>query len=457
MQTKTLSAPGWAGAGYVLVFQSCLSFAYYGATANLVLLLQNYAGATESGAETLTNYFGAMVGLTPLLGGYLSDKVMGCFNTIILGASIFTMSLSAITIAVRFEVAKFLLLPTLFVLLPLGYGLLTANVNVFGAHQFESDGEKSSWFSWYYFNINIGSILAFLIPGMIQQSYSFFAGLCVPCVVIAFGILLLASARSKLLHPSSEEKSGDAEDLLSEKETTSSTQVWRKVLPAMLLTIIFSVCYCQMQTTWYVQGMWMDRNVLGVQVPVSYMMCADPLFVMLGIYLLEGFVFPYLRRMEQMPSPVCRMAIGMGCSCCGMYAAYHVERLRLQGVALHGDPSRPSPISMLLQIPQFAFVAFAEIFVYTTIMEYAFSLAPASMKSSINAVNIFMGCIANVIAGFMTTFCSSWIPPTNPNNGHYDRFYLLLGALCFVGGVGFHLLRETNKPISKKKASYGSA
>merc|ERR1719424_391955 len=89
----------------------------------------------------------------------------------------------------------------------------------------------------------------------------------------------------------------------------------------------------------------------------------------------------------------------MGFACCGMYSAYHVERLRLQAVALHGDLSQPSPVSMFLQVPQFAFVAFAEIFVYTTIVDFAISQAQDSMKSRINAVNTFMGSIANVIAG----------------------------------------------------------
>jgi len=457
-QTGVSTPSGWAAAAYVLTLQSCLSFAYYGATANLVLLLQNYAGSTESRAESLVNYFGAVVGLTPLLGGYLSDKVMGCFNTILLGGGIFTASLVTITSAVQFQVARVLLLPVLFLFLPLGYGLLTANVNVFGSHQFAEEKDKTSWFSWFYFCINIGSLLAFLIPGMIQQNYSFAGGLALPCGVVAFGFCLFASARSKFVHPSGEasddvEKSDSPEDV-----KTDPMQVWRKVMPAMLLTIVFSICYCQMQTTWYVQAMWMNRKVDGVQVPVSYMMCADPIFVMLGIYMLEGFVFPRLRQMNIMPSPITRMAIGMGFSCCGMYSAYHVERVRLQA-AMHGDITKPSPVSMFLQIPQFAFVAFAEIFIYTTIMDFAISQAPSSMKSRINAVNTFMGCIANIIAGVMTTACSSWIPDTNPNMGHYDRFYILLGALSLIGGLGFHLLRESKKPSLKAKASasYGAA
>jgi len=450
------SPSGWAAGAYVLTLQSCLSFAYYGATANLVLLLQTYSGSTESHAESLVNYFGAIVGLTPLLGGYLSDKVMGCFSTIILGGCIFVTALVGLTLSVQFQYARALLMPLLFVLVPLGYGLLTANVNVFGSHQFATEKEKTSWFSWFYFCINIGSLLAFLIPGMIQQNYSFVAGLAMPCGVVSMGLCLFASARSKFVHPHVSDS--DIENTAA-SDAKDPMQVWPKVLPAMILTIVFSICYCQMQTTWYVQAMWMNRKMFGVEVPVSYMMCADPIFVMLGIYVLEGYVYPKLREMERMPSHITRMAIGMGFACCGMYSAYHVERLRLQSVAFHGDFTKPAMVSMFMQIPQFAFVAFAEIFVFCTIMDFAISQAPDSMKSRINAVNTFMGSIANVVAGVMTTACSSWIPPTNPNLGHYDKFYLLLGALSFIGGLGFHLLREieSRKPIQGKKASYGSA
>jgi len=39
---------------------------------------------------------------------------------------------------------------------------------------------------------------------------------------------------------------------------------------------------------------------------------------------------------------------------------------------------------------------------------------------------------------------------------HYDRFYLLLGALCLLGGLGFNFLRESRKPLMGMKAFYGS-
>lgn len=447
--------PGWAGAAYVLGLQSCLGFAYYGFTANIVLLLQTYAGTTESRAESLTNYFGAVAGLTPLLGGFLSDKVMGCFNTILLGGFILIVAMVSITVGVHFEHARALIMPMLFAVLPLGYGLLTSNVNIFGAAQFDPEGkDKTSWFSWFYFSINIGSILAFLIPGMIQQNYSFTAGLALPCVIIAIGLTVFASANSKFSHPGREASSNAAE----EKPAAGTSQVWYKIMPAILLTIIFSICYCQMQTTWYVQGLWMNRKLLGFDVPVAYMMCADPLFVMLAIWVLESYIFPALRNADMMPSPLSRMGLGMLFSCCGMYSAYHVESIRLQDVHMYGKIADPSPASIFLQIPQFAFVAFAEVFVYTTIQDYAFSLAPDSMKASINAVNLFAGAIANIIAGVMTTYFSDWIPPTNPNLGHYDHFYLLLGLLCLVGGFGFHLLHQFTKPksLAGKKAAYGS-
>merc|ERR1719456_1900301 len=126
---------------------------------------------------------------------------MGCFNTILLGGSIFTISLVGLTSAVQFQAVRVLLLPLLFVLVPLGYGLLTANVNVFGSHQFAEEKDKTSWFSWFYFCINIGSVLAFLIPGMIQQSYSFSVGLALPCAIVTLGLCMFASKHSVFVHP----------------------------------------------------------------------------------------------------------------------------------------------------------------------------------------------------------------------------------------------------------------
>jgi dipeptide/tripeptide permease len=453
MTQNSIPPPGWAGAVYALGLQSCLGFAYYGFTANIILLLQTYAGKTESHAESLTNYLGAVAGLTPLLGGFLSDKVIGCFNTILLGGSIFLVALVSITLGVHFEHARALIMPMLFLVLPLGYGLLTANVNIFGAYQFLDAKDKTSWFSWFYFSSNTGSIVAFLVPGMIQQNYSFTAGLALPCAIIAIGLATFANARSRFSHPTRQtQNAGD-------HQVAATSKVWGKILPAILLTIVFSICYSQMQTTWYVQGLWMNRKLFGHDVPVSYMMCADPLFVMLAIYFLEGYIFPVLRKAERMPTPVSRMGLGMLFSCGGMLSAYHVEKLRLREVYMYGETINPSPASIFLQVPQFALVAFAEVFVYTTIQDYAFSLAPDSMKASINAANLFAGAVANVIAGMMATYLSDWIPPNNPNLGHYDQFYLLLGLLCLIGAFGFHSLRECSQVVqatAKKTTRYGT-
>mmetsp|Transcript_24414 Transcript_24414/g.59244 ORF Transcript_24414/g.59244 Transcript_24414/m.59244 type:complete len:450 (+) Transcript_24414:91-1440(+) len=447
------ASPGWSSAAYVLILQSCLGFSYYGVTANMVLMLESYAEASESGSESLTNYFGAVVGLTPLLGGFLSDKVLGCFNTILSGGLVFALSLVCTTIAVHYHL-KAVLLPTIFILMPLGYGLLTANVNVFGAHQFGENEDKTSWFSWFYFSINIGSILAFLIPGYVQQQVSFSLGVAIPCVILLCGLALFATCKSKFVHP----KTTGEECATSAEPVVDTWKVWRKVLPAMMWTVLFSICYCQMCTTWYVQGLWMDRSLFGFDVPVSYMMCIDPLFVMLAIAVLEQYVYPHLRSLDLMPSSLTRMALGMAFSAMGMMSAFYVERLRLHSVFM-ADPTKPSPVSIFMQVPQFMFVAFAEVFVYTTIQDYAFTVAPNSMKSTINAVNLFAGSIANVLAGLMTTMCSAWIPPTNPNMGHYDSFYVLLAGLSLVGGMGFLSLRETPKPMASLavKGSYGSA
>merc|ERR1719486_1403791 len=137
---------------------------------------------------------------------------MGCYNTSLTGGFLFAVSLVSVTAAVEFQAARKILLPVLFGLLPLGYGLLTSNMNVFGAHQFADEKDKTSWFSWFYFSINIGSILAFLVPGMIQQNYSFTVGLAVPCGILLAGLGVFASARSKFANPSStEEQTGDVE------------------------------------------------------------------------------------------------------------------------------------------------------------------------------------------------------------------------------------------------------
>src|SRR5262245_16607949 len=64
-------------------------FSYYGMRAFLVLFLTSTAGGfgwSKESASHLYGWYTGLVYLTPLLGGYLADRVLGTHRAIIIGS-----------------------------------------------------------------------------------------------------------------------------------------------------------------------------------------------------------------------------------------------------------------------------------------------------------------------------------------------------------------------------------
>lgn len=91
----------------------------------------------------------------------------------------------------------------------LGTGGIKPNVSAFGADQFdESDPgdrrEKTSFFNWFYFSINLGSLLAVTVIVWVQENVSWAVGFAVPaaCMALAVAVFVAGSPRYKHVAPS---------------------------------------------------------------------------------------------------------------------------------------------------------------------------------------------------------------------------------------------------------------
>src|SRR5438876_7927660 len=61
-------------------------FCYYGMRAILILYLTNYFLWAQEDASRVYKWYTSLVYLTPLLGGYLADRVLGNKLAVIIGA-----------------------------------------------------------------------------------------------------------------------------------------------------------------------------------------------------------------------------------------------------------------------------------------------------------------------------------------------------------------------------------
>ncbi|MPS73966.1 MAG: MFS transporter [Chryseobacterium sp.] len=146
-------------------------FNFYGMRALLTLFMVNSLLIREADASIIYGGFLALCYLTPLLGGFISDKYLGNRNCIILGGSLmaigqFLLFLSASTFSDNLGGAKGLMWLALFIII-FGNGFFKPNISsmVGSLYPKQEKSKLDSAFTIFYMGINIGAFLGqFICP-----------------------------------------------------------------------------------------------------------------------------------------------------------------------------------------------------------------------------------------------------------------------------------------------------
>lgn len=161
-------------------------FSYYGMRAILIYYIYDSVangglGYSKSLAASIMAIYGSMVYMSSVIGGWLSDRVLGSRKTIFYGGIL--IMIGHIILATPFGA------PALFAsiaIIVLGTGMLKPNVSeIVGGLYHKNDLRRDSGFSIFVMGINIGSFLAPIILGAVQKEYNYHVGFS----IAAFGML----------------------------------------------------------------------------------------------------------------------------------------------------------------------------------------------------------------------------------------------------------------------------
>ena len=171
--------------------------------------------------------------LVPLLAGWLADTYTGRFNMIYGSSLLFvvgTLLLVAVamgndmiqtlfhTKATHNETMRLIYFGLALLMIAFGTGGIKANVSLFGADQVELDGQRTvqSFFNWFYFIINVGSLVAFTVVVGVQQSDVFY-GYCIPaCTMFLAVIAFLAGRNHYIIKPPGDSQLTDTSKIIYE-------------------------------------------------------------------------------------------------------------------------------------------------------------------------------------------------------------------------------------------------
>lgn len=176
----------------LLLVNNCLQCtSYYGLSTNLVnyFKVELHAGS-KSAANSVTNWVGTCA-ITPLVAAFLADSFLGRYWTITLFLVISVAGYGVVTASASAALQSAVFYAGLY-LVALG-GALSPVMVSFGADQFGDDeserGRQSSFFNWFYFSINVGSLVGGTVLVWVQAAHGWRLGYGIPALL---GVLAVA-------------------------------------------------------------------------------------------------------------------------------------------------------------------------------------------------------------------------------------------------------------------------
>lgn len=171
-------------------------FSFYGMRALLTLYMVEviFEALAERDFATAAVYasYGSLVYASTVIGGKVSDQILGMRNSIFLGGIL--MSIGHFVLAIENDVAFYLALSLIIV----GNGFFKPNISTFvGTLYPHGDPKKDSGFTIFYMGINIGGWIAPLLCGWLAYEYGWHYGFGLAGIGMLTGLLFFWSGIRK--------------------------------------------------------------------------------------------------------------------------------------------------------------------------------------------------------------------------------------------------------------------
>ena len=171
-------------------------FSFYGMRALLTLYMVNVIfealSTRDYAAAAVYASYGSLVYASTVIGGKISDSILGMRASIFLGGIL--MALGHFVLAIENNAAFFLALAFIIV----GNGFFKPNISTFvGTLYKDGDPRKDSGFTIFYMGINIGGFISPLLCGWLGETYGWHYGFGLAGIGMLTGLLFFWSGIKK--------------------------------------------------------------------------------------------------------------------------------------------------------------------------------------------------------------------------------------------------------------------
>ena len=248
---------------------------YYGMRAILAKYMANELGLGQDNAATYMSFFIAACYLLPLVGGWIADRFLGKYWTIV-G---FSIPYILGHIILGFE--NFFCLVTAMCLLAMGSGVIKPNISTLMGLTYDQErpGQeqlRSTAFANFYFAINVGAALSQFAMPPLRSNYGYAIAFMFPAALMILSFAIFAAgkrfyAKEVIIH--------------KERSPAERREQWRilgRVFGLFALVMFFWAVFDQASSTWiFFTDSCMNRHIFGYEMDADQMQFFNPVLILI--------------------------------------------------------------------------------------------------------------------------------------------------------------------------------
>ncbi|RZA03294.1 MAG: MFS transporter [Sphingobacteriaceae bacterium] len=439
---------------YIIGNEAAERFSFYGMRSILATFLVaqffNPLGnpalqtVAEAKANESTHFFVTLAYTLPFVGALVADWFTGKYKIILyisivycfghLCLALFDDNLNGFTAGL--------------LLIAIGAGGIKSCVSANVGDQFDKSNQHlmSKVYGWFYFSINAGSVIATVLIPWVYAEYGAEWAFGIPGILMALATIIFFSGRKTYVRvpPSGINKNNfvfislyalfnigkkkkgqallDVAKTNFDPEKVEGVKAVYRVLAVFAFAPIFWAMWDQNLSEWVLQAEKLDRHInlgfIDFTILPGQVQTANPVFLLSFIPLFTYFVYPFFdKTLGIKTTPLRRIGVGLILTA----LSFVIIALIQARVDAGGHPS------VWWQIFAYVILSAAEVLVSITGLEYAYTQAPKSMKSTMTAIwlltvaagNLFVALINGNISkgGYFAQFTGA-------------NFYWMFVVLC---------------------------
>lgn len=187
------------GLFHIISIQMWEFFSYYGMRSLLILFLTEKLLMSDQHAYALYGAYTSLVYVTPIIGGYLADKYLGNYWSVVIGSLLMVSGHFVLSLPSSDHTTLYLALS----LIICGYGFFKTNSSCLLGELYqtkEQEHGREAGFSISYIGGNIGSVISPILCGFAAMKWGWNVGFSLAGIGMLVGLCVFSTGRKYFTH-----------------------------------------------------------------------------------------------------------------------------------------------------------------------------------------------------------------------------------------------------------------